>query len=125
MAAKKAKSKQRAKKAAPKAKAKSKPAATREFKSLSDVRTAIDKIDAQIVPLLCRRLHFVTQAAHFKPSVKGVVVQSRVEEVIENARRIAKAAGSHPDTIEVVYRALIDAFTADEQRRWREINSRP
>jgi len=116
----KAKSKRRAKKAAPK----SKPAAKREFKSLSDVRTAIDKIDAQIVPLLCRRLHFVTQAAHFKPSVKGVVVQSRVEEVIENARRIAKTAGGRPDTIEVVYRAVIDAFTADEQRRWREINPR-
>ncbi len=91
----------------------------RKFKALSDVRAAIDAMDEKIVPLLSERLFYVTQAAQFKPSVKGVVVVPRVEEVVKNARLIAEATGGRPDTIEEVYRVLIDAFTADEQRQWR------
>ena len=85
------------------------------LKSLADVRANIDRLDAKIVPLLCERLYFVTQAAQFKPSVAGVVVPSRVEEIITKVR--AGAA-----TLERVYRAIIDAFTADEQRHWQELH---
>lgn len=122
-----------AKKAARKAKARTPPAgkgkpakrrAGKSFTSLAAVRAAIDKMDRKIVPLLVERLEYVTQAAQFKPSVEGVIVLSRVEEVVDNARRLTAAAGGNPDTIEAVYRALIDAFTADEQNRWRELHSR-
>lgn len=90
--------------------------------SLGEIRRNIDALDAVIVPLLCRRLHFVTQAANFKPSVAGVIVPSRVEEIIASVRAGAKALGTNPDTIETVYRALIDAFTADEQRHWKALH---
>lgn len=91
-------------------------------KSLGEIRAAIDSLDDVIVPLLCRRHFFVTQAAKFKPSVKGVVIQSRVEEVVDRARYLAEKAGVDPDTMEAVYRPLIDAYTADEQRNWRKLN---
>ncbi len=94
----------------------------RKFKSLAQVRVAIDAMDKKIVPLLCERLYLVTQAAQFKPSVEGVIVQSRVEEVVNNAKRIAAKKGGNPDTIGAVYRVLIDAFTVDEQNRWRELH---
>ncbi len=100
------------------------PWSKRKFKALSEVRAAIDAMDEKIVPLLSERLFYVTQAAQFKPSVKGVVVIPRVEEVVKNARVIAEATGGRPDTIEVVYRVLIDAFTADEQRQWRADHGR-
>ena len=91
-------------------------------KSLADVRANIDRLDSLIVPLLCQRLWFVTQAANFKPSVAGVVVPSRVEEIIATVRAIAEQFGSRPDTLERVYRQLIDAFTADEQRHWKDLH---
>ncbi len=91
-------------------------------KSLAEIRQNIDRLDAVIVPLLCQRLHFVTQAANFKPSVSGVVVPSRVEEIIGKVRAAAVTLGTNPDTIERVYRDLINAFTADEQRHWQELN---
>lgn len=94
----------------------------RKFTSLAQVRAAIDAMDRKIVPLLCERLYLVTQAAPFKPSVEGVVVVSRVEEVVANAMRLAARAGGNPDTIGVVYRVLIDAFTVEEQNRWRELH---
>lgn len=100
------------------------PWSKRKFKALSEVRAAIDAMDEKIVPLLSERLFYVTQAAQFKPSVKGVVIIPRVEEVVRNARVIAEATGGRPDTIEAVYRVLIDAFTADEQRQWRANHGR-
>jgi isochorismate pyruvate lyase len=90
--------------------------------SLAEIRQQIDVLDNLIVPLLCRRHHFVTQAATFKPSVAGVVVPSRVEEIISRVRAAAAALGTNPDTIEAVYRGIIDAFTADEQSRWQELH---
>jgi len=95
----------------------------RSPKSLADVRANIDRLDNLIVPLLCERLYFVTQAANFKPSVAGVVVPSRVEDIITRVRAVAAQLGSRPDTLERVYRNLIDAFTADEQRHWKELHN--
>ncbi len=90
--------------------------------SLGDIRREIDSLDAVIVPLLCKRHYFVTQAAQFKPSVEGVVVRSRVEAIVASVRKAAKKSGVNPDAIEAVYRSMIDAFTKDEQRHWRKIN---
>ena len=130
MATKKSKAKSKAKpklKAKPaKRSAKKKSAKKKDWritcKSLAEIRQNIDRLDNLIVPLLCQRLHFVTQAANFKPSVAGVVVPSRVEEIIDRVRAAATALGTSPDTIERVYRSLIDAFTADEQRHWQALN---
>lgn len=124
-AKKKAKAKAKVKRNAP-AKRKSAASAskfTRKFKSLAEVRAAIDAMDRKMVPLLCERLYYVTQAAQFKPSVKGVVVQWRVEEVVENAKRLAKPFGANAKTIEAIYRVLIDASTLDEQQRWRDLHA--
>ncbi len=127
MASQKSKAKaSRAKKPAPKKKAAQKKAAKkrawRTCRSLAEIRANIDRLDAVIVPLLCERLHFVTQAANFKPSVAGVVVPSRVEEIVGKVRAIAAGLDTSPDTIERVYRDLINAFTADEQRHWQELH---
>jgi len=91
--------------------------------SLADVRANIDRLDAAIVPLLCERLYFVTQAANFKPSVAGVVVPARVEQIIASVRAMAEKLGARPETLDSVYRHLIDAFTADEQRHWAALNT--
>jgi isochorismate pyruvate lyase len=90
--------------------------------SLAEVRAHIDRLDTVITQLLCERHHFVTEAAKFKPSVAGVVVPERVEEIVDRVRRLAAARGVNPDAIEAVYRAIIDAFTKDEQARWRAMH---
>ncbi len=90
--------------------------------SLAEIRANIDRLDGQIVELLCQRHRYVTAAAKFKPSAEGVVVPSRVEEIVRRVRDMAQTRGVNPDTIESVYRALIDAFTRDEQARWRDMH---
>ncbi len=132
MARKKAKSKAKAKrpaKAKPRAVKKTrakKGAKERDWrvavKSLADVRANIDMLDQLIAPLLCKRQYFVEQAANFKPSVSGVVIPARVEQIIQTVRGVAESMKGDADTIERVYREIIDAFTAAEQRHWRELN---
>ena len=64
----------------------------------------------------------MTEAAKFKPSVAGVVVPARVEEIITRVRKMAAELDVNPDSIETVYRTIIDAFTRDEQARWRDMH---
>ena len=90
--------------------------------SLGDVRANIDMLDQLIAPLLCQRQYFVEQAANFKPSVSGVVSPARVEEIVRTVRTIAESMNGDPDTLERVYREIIDAFTAAEQRHWRALH---
>jgi isochorismate pyruvate lyase len=90
--------------------------------SIEALRRDIDALDAKLVPLLCRRLQLVASAARFKPSIAGVIVPARVEEIIAGVRGLAMDLGSNPDCIETVYRHLIDVFTREEQRRWRMLH---
>ena len=124
-------------KSRPKAKTKAKPRAVKKTRakkgaqerdwrvkcnSLGDVRANIDMLDQLIAPLLCKRQYFVEQAANFKPSVVGVVIPARVEQIIQTVRGIADSMKGDADTMERVYREIIDAFTAAEQRHWRELH---
>jgi isochorismate pyruvate lyase len=119
--------KRQAKRKTPKSAKRKAPAPRRRadqsrYSSLHELRRAIDAVDRAIVPLLCQRLLLVRTAAHFKSSHEGVVVQSRVEEIIDRVRALSRTLGCNPDTLEAVYRAVIDEFTLEEQRNWRLLN---
>lgn len=91
-------------------------------KSLAEVRAAIDAMDDLLLPMLAHRLKLVASAARFKPSVAGVVVQARVEEIVVRVRKAARAHGVNPNCFEDVYRHLIDAYTLEEQRNWKKLH---
>jgi len=82
--------------------------------SIEEVRQQIDQIDRQVVALLARRGHFVTQAAAFKKTTDDVRAPARVEQVITKVRGLASETGASPDVVERVYRAMIAAFIDEE-----------
>jgi isochorismate pyruvate lyase len=92
--------------------------------SLADVRRHIDRLDNVIAPLLCQRLFFVKQAAKFKPSKEAVVVQSRVEEIVNTVRTVAEKYEMNPDVLEHIYRTIIDDFTAEEKKNWDKLHQK-
>jgi isochorismate pyruvate lyase len=91
-----------------------------DCKSLDEVRRHIDSYDSEIAALICKRHHFVMQAAKFKSSVDAVVVPERIEQIIARVRRIAQDYGVNPDVLEKTYRGLLSGTISDEQRHWRE-----
>ncbi|MGE8408984.1 MAG: chorismate mutase [Pseudomonas sp.] len=82
--------------------------------SIEEVRQHIDAIDRELVALLARRGDFVTQAAAFKKTTADVRAPARVEQVIAKVRGIAAETGASAEVVERVYRAMIDAFIAEE-----------
>jgi nicotinamidase-related amidase/chorismate mutase len=87
--------------------------------SLEQVRTAIDRIDRDMVALLAERGRYVREAARFKTSENAVRAADRVEQVIARARSTAAEFGADPAVAERVYRAMIEAFIEAELDEWK------
>ncbi len=85
---------------------------------MSDVRTAIDALDREIVALLADRLHFIAEAARIKADRDAVRDEPRVEDVVKKARAEAVKAGIDPDFVEPIYRDLIERSIAHEFREF-------
>lgn len=87
-------------------------------RNMEEIRTQIDRMDRMIVPLLAERLNYVAQAAQFKPTRADVVVPWRIEDVVAKAKARAREVGMDEETVETVYRALVDAYIAHEAKEW-------
>lgn len=87
--------------------------------SMAEVRAEIDRLDRVIVPLLAERAGYVAQAARLKPTRDAVVVPERVEDVVAKARARAVEVGMDVDLIEAIYRSMVGAYIAFEDREWR------
>lgn len=93
-----------------------------ECTSLADVRTHIDRLDRQIVPLLAERATYVAQAPRFKANKHQVVDRDRIEEVITKVRHLAIEEGMEPELVENIYRAMIDAYIVFEAKVYTEMH---
>ncbi len=87
--------------------------------SLDEVRANIDVIDSKIVALICEREQYILQAASFKKSESEVKAPSRVEQVIEKVRIIAKQYNGNEIIVEKVYRTMIEAFINREMNEYK------
>lgn len=86
--------------------------------NLQDIRNHIDALDEQIIPLLCERIQYITQAAQFKDSVADTRRFGRIEAILARAKAYANALGANEDYIESVYRHLIDESIRQEKAQW-------
>jgi isochorismate pyruvate lyase len=85
-------------------------------KNIEEVRSQIDRIDERIVEFLSVRLQYVKLAAQFKRTGHDVKAPERVKQVITRVRALAKTNATDPDTIEKIYRALIEAMIKEEMK---------
>lgn len=90
----------------------------RRCKTLADVRREIDRLDRRIVRLLSERAGYVGEAARIKDSASQIVDRARIEAIIEKMRNLSTTHGGDADTIERIYRAMIDAYIAFERKQF-------
>ena len=85
---------------------------------LSNVRSVIDDIDRELIRLLAQRQRLVEKAGRLKPKGDKAIVQAsnRVSQVIANRRKEALELGLSPDVAESVWRSMIKAFIALEEK---------
>ena len=71
-------------------------------------RKQIDDIDVEIAKLLGERYSIVARVAkHKKANGIPSVLQDRIDEVVENARRLGAEYNVDQDLMETLYRAII------------------
>ena len=86
--------------------------------ALSNIRSDIDNIDSQLIRLLAQRQILVQKAGRLKPKgdKSAVRANDRVAQVIANRRKEALELGLSPDVAESVWRSMIQAFIALEEK---------
>lgn len=81
------------------------------------LRDRIDALDARLVALLAERSALIDEAARIKLREHlPARIDSRVEEVAANARRLAAQHGLDPGLAEALWRLMMDHFIAQEDR---------
>lgn len=80
-----------------------------ECRTMEELRTEIDRVDAALVALLAERAGYIDRAAEIKVGV-GLPgrITPRVEKVVANVRGHAEGQGLDPALVEALWRALIE-----------------
>ena len=85
--------------------------------AMHDLRLRIDALDHRLVRLLAERSQLIDEAARIKLVEQlPARIESRVEEVAANARRMAADEGLDPDLAERLWRMMMEHFIAQEDR---------
>ena len=82
---------------------------------MAELRGEIDRIDAELVALIARRVACIDRAVTLKRA-KGLParIEPRVEAVVANARDAAAAWGLDPAAVEALWRTIIEWSIARE-----------
>ncbi len=82
--------------------------------SMTELRAAIDVLDARLVAMLALRQTYIERAAILKTERGAVRDTARIEQVVGNVVAEAGRAGLSPAIAEAVWRTLIEASIAHE-----------
>ncbi|BCP53885.1 salicylate biosynthesis protein [Kaistia sp. 32K] len=82
----------------------------------SDIRTEIDRLDAELVAVLAERFGYVRRMAEIKSSPEEALVPERVDEVLDRVAAAAVEAGLDEGLARDLWRRLIE-WNIEYERR--------
>ncbi len=95
-----------------------------ECADMGQVRSEIDRIDAQLVDLIAERFGYVDRAWQLKlKSAESAVVPWRIQQVIDKVRARASDKGLPPEMVDMVgaqWRNMIGWFVQYEEEKLRK-----
>jgi len=87
-----------------------------ECATMADIRIEIDRLDRLIVDYLVERSGYVARASEIKRLKSEIVDKPRIEDVIAKVRAHTLSMGGDAELLEAIYRAMIAAYIAFEER---------
>jgi isochorismate pyruvate lyase len=85
---------------------------------MPEVRAGVDEIDRMLVALIARRQGYMDAAARIKQTRAAVRDEARIQQVLDNVRASADAAGLSWSIAEPVWRTMMEACIAYEFEKW-------
>jgi len=77
--------------------------------NIQEIRDAIDVIDKEIIQLLALRHEYIKEIVKFKSGdEEGIIARERKEQVLKQRKTWAENSGLDADTMEEIFRLLID-----------------
>ena len=101
--------------------------ATREAEkcnSMDEVREEIDRIDRELVDLICERFSYVDRAWQLKKAPADARVPWRVQQVIDKVKARAAENKLPPELVEALWRQMIGWFIQYEEERLRQAGTK-
>ena len=91
-----------------------------DCQSMTELREAIDQLDQNLIAIIAKRFTYIDRAAELKLR-EGMPPRTtdRVQQVVDQVRRLAAEAHLDPDLIETLWRALIENAIEREARLMR------
>ncbi len=93
--------------------------AAKDCHDMSEVRTEIDRIDAELVDLIAQRFSYVDRAWQLKADPNEAYVPWRIQQVIDKVKARAKENGLPPELTEALWRQMIGWFVQYEEEKLR------
>lgn len=88
-----------------------------DIHDMTALRARIDALDSRLVAMLAERSRLIDRAAQIKArDGLPALIETRVEQVVENVRALAGVEGVDPDLVEGVWRLMMAHFIAQEDR---------
>lgn len=94
--------------------------AAQNCQSMDEVRVEIDRIDEQMVDLICERFAYVDRAWQLKNSPADATVPWRIQQVIDKVRARAEKNELPPELVEALWRQMIGWFIQYEEENLRK-----
>jgi isochorismate pyruvate lyase len=91
-----------------------------ECEHLGDIRVAIDRLDAQIIQSMARRMLYVRAASRFKPSESSIPAPERVAQMLPQRRQWAEEVGLDGDFVQSLFSQIINWYIAEQVGYWRQ-----
>jgi len=88
--------------------------------SMDEVRVEIDRIDQQMVDLICERFAYVDRAWQLKNAPADATVPWRIQQVIDKVRARAEQNELPPELVEALWRQMIGWFIQYEEENLRK-----
>lgn len=93
--------------------------AAQNCNSMDEVRIEIDRIDAEMVDLICERFSYVDRAWQLKKAPADATVPWRIQQVIDKVRARAEQNDLPPELVEALWRQMIGWFIQYEEEKLR------
>lgn len=88
-----------------------------DCQNMTDLRAQIDQMDRDLIALLAKRAAYIDRAAELKPAENlPARIPARVQDVLDNVHREARAQGLDPDLAVSLWTQLINWSIAREER---------
>lgn len=88
-----------------------------DIPNMTALRVRIDALDSRLVAMLAERSRLIDRAAQIKArDGLPALIETRVEQVVDNVRALAEVEGVDPDLVEGVWRLMMVHFIAQEDR---------